>query len=61
MPKNKKLALNTGIQTKQILTNDDRVCIPRCSSILLAVLNLRIFKEHCMIETALELLRSKKH
>ena len=37
MPKNKKLALNSGIQTNQILTNDDEVCIPRLSSILLAV------------------------
>jgi hypothetical protein len=37
MPKNKKLALNSGIQTNQNLTNDDKVCIPRVSSILLAV------------------------
>ena len=37
MPKNKKLNLNSGIQTNQILTNDDEVCIPRLSSILLAV------------------------
>ena len=37
MPKNKKLALNTEIQTNQILTNDDEVWIPRLSSILLAV------------------------
>ena len=37
MPKNKKLALNSGIQTNQILTNDDEVCIPHVSSILLAV------------------------
>ena len=37
MPKNKKLALNSGIQTNQILINDDEVCIPRLSSILLAV------------------------
>ena len=38
------MALNSGIQTNQILTNDDEVCIPRVSSILLAVrtlLNLR--------------------
>ena len=33
--KNKKLALNSGIQTHQILTNDDEVCIPSLSSILL--------------------------
>ena len=32
MPKNKKLALKFGIQTYQIVTNDDEVCI------LLAVL-----------------------
>ena len=38
MPKNKKLALNSEIQTNQILTNDDEVYIPRLSSILLAVL-----------------------
>ena len=37
MPKNKKLALDSGIQTNQILTNDDDVCIPRLSSIFLAV------------------------
>ena len=36
-PKNKKLALKLGIQTYQILTNDDEVCIPSLSSILLAV------------------------
>ena len=35
--KKKKLALNSGIQTNQILTNDDEVCIPCLSSILLAV------------------------
>ena len=32
-----KLALKLGIQTYQILTNDDEVCIPSLSSILLAV------------------------
>ena len=32
----KKLALR--VQTNQILTNDDKDCIPRLSSILLAVL-----------------------
>ena len=31
------MAFNSGIQTNQILTNDDEVCIPRLSSILLAV------------------------
>ena len=35
--KYKKLALNLGIQTYQILTNDDKVCIPSLSSILIAV------------------------
>ena len=37
MPKNMTLALKLGIQTYQILTNDDEVCIPSLSSILLAV------------------------
>ena len=37
MPKNKKLTLNSGIQTYQILTNNDEVCIQSLSSILLAV------------------------
>ena len=36
MSKNKKLALNSGIQTYQILTNNDEVCIPSLSSIILA-------------------------
>ena len=36
-PKNKKLALNLGIQTYQILTKDDEVCIPSLYIILLAV------------------------
>ena len=39
MPKNKKLALNSGTQTNQILTNDDEVCNPCLSSILLAVID----------------------
>ena len=37
MPKNKKLALNSEIRTNQ-KTNDDEVCIPRLSCILLAVI-----------------------
>ena len=37
--KNKKLALNSVIQTYQILTNDDEVCILSLSRILLAVWN----------------------
>ena len=37
--KNKKLALNSGIETNQFLTNDDEVCILRLSSVILAVLN----------------------
>ena len=40
MSKNRKLALNSGIQTNQILTNDDEVCIPSLSSILLDVLTI---------------------
>ena len=35
-----RLALKLGIQTNQILTNDDEVCIPRLSSTLLAVKKL---------------------
>jgi hypothetical protein len=31
------LPLNSGIQTNQILSNDDEVCIPHLSSILLAL------------------------
>ena len=31
------MTLDSGIQTNQILTNDDEVYIPRLSSILLAV------------------------
>ena len=38
----KKLALNSGIQTYQIVTNDDKVCTPSLSSILLP-LNLDDF------------------
>ena len=37
MPKNKKLALKLGIETDQILTNCDEVCIPSLFSTLLAV------------------------
>ena len=37
MPKKDKLALKLGIQTHQILTNNDKVCIPSLSSILLVV------------------------
>ena len=33
----KKMALKLGIETYQILINDDEVCIPRLSNILLAV------------------------
>ena len=34
------MALKLGIQTYQILTKDDKVCIPSLSSILLAVSNM---------------------
>ena len=34
MQKNKKLALKLGVQTYQILTNNDEVCISSLSSIL---------------------------
>ena len=36
MPKKKEMALDSGIQT-----NDDEICIPRLSSILLAVLGVK--------------------
>ena len=39
MPKNEKLSLSLGIHTYKILTNDDEVCIPCLSSILLAVID----------------------
>ena len=42
-PKNKKLTLKLGIQTYQILTNDDEVCIPSLSSFLLAALDKEFF------------------
>ena len=35
--------LNSGIQTYQILTNDDEVCMPSLSSILLAVVHFEKF------------------
>ena len=44
MPKNKKLALNSGLQTNQILTNDYEVCIPRASGILMAVNDINNFR-----------------
>ena len=37
----KKLALELGIQTYQILPNDDEVCIPSLSSIFLAVKHMK--------------------
>jgi hypothetical protein len=40
--KNKKSALNSEIQTNQILKNDDEVYIPRLSSILLTVNTIKI-------------------
>ena len=36
------MALDSGKQTNQILTNDDKVCIPHLSSILLAVQTIHI-------------------
>ena len=38
MQRNRKLALDSELQTYQILTNDDEVYIPCLSSILLAVI-----------------------
>ena len=46
MPKNKKWALRLGIQTYQILTNDDEVCIPSLSSIRLAVIKMKTIEIH---------------
>ena len=40
LQENKKLALELGIQTYQILTKDDEVCISSLSSIFLAVLRI---------------------
>ena len=37
--KKQEVGFRFRIQTNQILTNDDEVCIPRRSSILLAVLH----------------------
>ena len=34
------MALNSGIQTYQILTKDDEVCIPSLCSILIAVYSI---------------------
>ena len=45
-----RLALNSGIQTYQILTNDDEVCIPSLSSILLAVKIASLSKYYLLIE-----------
>jgi hypothetical protein len=45
MTKNKKLALNSRIQTYQILTNDDEVCIPSLSRILIANIFQHFFSE----------------
>ena len=38
---NKKFALNSRIQTNQILTNDAEICTQSLSSILLAVLTTK--------------------
>ena len=48
MPKNKKLALNSGIQTYKILTNDDEVYIPSLYSILLAKQKPRSYVTFCV-------------
>ena len=53
MPKkNKKLASKSRIQTYQILSNDDEVCIPSLSSILLAVrIKMPIGSDNWDVET----------
>jgi len=45
------MALTLGIQTYQIFTNDDEVCIPSLSSILLAVnlIFLRKQNKNCLV------------
>ena len=48
---NNKLALNSGIKTYQIMKNDDEVCIPNLSSILLAVLGQKKVKQQNIIST----------
>ena len=52
MPKkNNKLALNSGIQTYQILTNDDEVCIPslpiRITTMFGAASSIDMFANFC--------------
>ena len=54
------MALNSGIQTYQILTIDDEVCIPNLSSILIAVSNLFHFYEDRTIFTIFLRLNSFK-
>ena len=46
--KKRNLSLKLGIQTYQILTKVDDVCIPNLSSILLAVIN--VYKKCISIE-----------
>ena len=43
------MALNSEIQTYQILTNDDEVCIPSLSTIFLAVhciMSVSVYEQH---------------
>ena len=60
MPKNKKLALNSGIQTYHIFRNDDEVCIPSLFSILLAV-NLKKNFNFWLSNTFLSIDFKKRH
>ena len=47
------MALNSGTQTYQILTNDDEVCILSLSSILLAVHKLDMVHTKCLASSVL--------
>ena len=46
------MALKLGIQTYQILTNDDEVCIPILSSLLLDAFNITESKNHVTDKTS---------
>ena len=49
----KKNTLELGLQTYQILTNDDEVCILSLSSILLAVHKLDMVQTKCLASSVL--------
>ena len=51
------MALELGIQTYQILTNDDEVCIPCLSSIILAVVILQHILLSFFVKYAIALIK----